>query len=111
MLWDEPQAFHPPLPDAHQAAAHLAPVFAYVTEARRQPLMGVNIQHLNANETTIQPTTVQAHLDEIYTPGDRHISRNSSRKASHRRQTPRPRGYPCTFEGCEKAFDRNCELK
>jgi hypothetical protein len=109
MLWNEPQAFHPPLPDAHQTAAHLAPIYAYVTG--RQPLLNENIRYVNANETTIQPTTMQTHVEETYTPGDRLASRNSSRKASRSRQTPRPRGYPCAFEGCEKAFDRNCELK
>jgi hypothetical protein len=110
MLWNEPQVFHPPLPDVHQTAAHLAPIFAYITEGRRQPLMDENIRYVNTNETAIQSTTVQAHIEDIYTPGDR-LAKISSRKASHRRQAPRHRGYPCRFEECEKTFDRACELK
>jgi hypothetical protein len=110
MLWNEPQAFHPPLPDVHQTATHLAPIFDFVNEARRQPLMDENVQCVNANETTIQSTTVQAHIEDTYTPGDR-LVKISSRKASHRRQAPRHRGYPCRSEGCEKTFDRACELK
>jgi hypothetical protein len=72
--------------------------------------MDENLRCVNTYETTIQPSTVQAHIEDIYTPGDR-LVKISSRKASHRRQAPRHRGYPCGFEGCEKTFDRACELK
>jgi hypothetical protein len=110
MLYNESRAFCAPLPDVHQAAEDLAPVLAYNIEARRQPLMNENVQYVNANETTIQPATVQAHIEDTYTPGDR-LSKSSPRKAPHRRQAPRVHGYPCLFEGCERTFDRACELK
>lgn len=97
----EPQSFHAPL-----TAADLAPIFAYV-EADRQPLMNSHVHSLNANETTVQPATVQAHVEDIYTPGDR----TGSRRAPHRRQAPCAAGYPCKHDGCGKAFDRACELK
>jgi hypothetical protein len=74
--------------------------------------MNNNVLYINANETTIQPATVQAHIEDIYTPGDRlDDARLSSRKAPHRRQAPRARGYPCILDGCGKTFDRACELK
>ncbi|KAF2824184.1 hypothetical protein CC86DRAFT_51464 [Ophiobolus disseminans] len=94
----KPQSFHTPL-----TAADLAPIFAYV-EADRQPLMNNYVQNINANETTVQPATVQAYIEDIYTPGDRTGS------APHRRQAPRAAGYPCKHEGCGKTFDRACEL-
>ncbi|KAH7382392.1 hypothetical protein DE146DRAFT_226199 [Phaeosphaeria sp. MPI-PUGE-AT-0046c] len=109
MLYHEPRASCHPLPDVHQTADDLAPVLAYVTEARRQLLMNENLRYVNANETTIQPATVQAHIEDTYTPGDR-LGKSSTRKAPHRRQAPRFHGYPCRFEGCERTFDRACEL-
>ena len=101
MLEYEPQPFHAPL-----TAADLAPIFAYVNEVDTQPLMNNNVQHLNTNETTVQNATVQAHIEDIYTPGDR----TGSRKAQ-RRQAPRAAGYPCRHDGCGKTFNRACELK
>jgi hypothetical protein len=99
-----PQPFHAPL-----SAADLAPIFAYVTEAnQQQPLMNDNVQYMNSNETTVQPATVLAHLEDIYTPGDR---LGSGKARTHRRQAPRTAGYPCMHDGCGKTFDRACELK
>jgi hypothetical protein len=110
MLYNEPHPFRSPLQDVHDPVADLAPIFAYVAEAYRQPLMNDNVRYINANETTIQPTTVQAHIEDIYTPGDR-LDGTKQRRVPHRRQAPRVRGYPCQFDGCEKTFDRACELK
>lgn len=110
MLYNEPQVFCPPVQDVHQAVEDLGPVLAYLTEARRQPLMNENLRYVNANETTIQRATVQAHVEDTYTPGDR-LGKSSLRKAPHRRQAPRVHGYPCRFQGCERTFDRACELK
>jgi hypothetical protein len=106
----QPQAFCPPPPDVHQTSTDLTPLLAYVVESRTQSLMNENVRYINANETTIQPATVQAHIEDIYTPGDR-IGKPSCKKAPHRRQAPRSGGYPCTYDGCEKTFDRACELK
>jgi hypothetical protein len=106
----EPQNFCPPLPDVYQAATDFTALFEYVAETRTQFLMNENVQCINANETTIQPATVQAHIEDIYTPGDR-LGKTCSRKAPHRRQAPRSGGFPCNHEGCEKTFDRACELK
>lgn len=112
MLYNEPAHFHAPLQDFNQTAADLAPIFAYVTEQPRQPLINEHIRFIDANGTTVQPATVQAHIEDIYTPGDRLPSRRpGSRKAPHKRQAPRPGGYPCSVEGCERTFDRACELK
>jgi hypothetical protein len=116
MLYNEPQYLTPPISDVHQTAADLAPIYAYITEARHQPLVNDNVRSINANETTIQPETVQAHIEDIYTPGDRAKgkrvrSRSSSDGARQTRQAPRTRGYPCVVDGCEQTFNRACELK
>jgi hypothetical protein len=116
MLYNESQYFPPPIPDIHQTAADLAPIYAYITEAHGQPLVNDNVRHINANETTIQPETVQAYIEDIYTPGDRVKgrrvrSRSRSDGARPTRQAPRTRGYPCIVAGCEETFNRACELK
>ncbi|KAH4958747.1 hypothetical protein HBI78_174470 [Parastagonospora nodorum] len=105
----EPQTFCPTLPDVHQIDTDYTALIDYVARVRTQSLMNENVQYINANETTIQPATVQAHIEDIYTPGDR-LDKTSSRKAPHRRQAPRPGGYSCRHEGCMKTFDRACEL-
>jgi hypothetical protein len=111
MLFDTNEPFHMSPLDHHQTQADFAPLLDWVTDAR-QPLMNEHLRNIDANETTVQPTTIQAHIEEIYTPGDRLPSRRpGSRKAAHRRQAPRPGGFLCTVEGCDKAFDRQCELK
>jgi hypothetical protein len=63
-------------------------------------------------QTIVQPATVQAHVESIYTPGDRiTVCETRTKLTSHRRQPPRLDGYPCTVEGCAKTFSRACELK
>jgi hypothetical protein len=74
-------------------------------------------EHLNANATTVQRSTVQVHIVNTYNPGDRTLRAQSERrrsphKRSHKRQPPRPGGgFPCKTQGCGKTFDRACELK
>lgn len=108
MLSNAPEPSYTPLPDFNHTDADLAPIYAYVTENDAQPLINEHVWHFNADETTVQPATVQAHIEDTYTVGDR--TRPSSRKAPHRRQAPRLGGYPCNVEGCERTFDRACEL-
>ena len=115
-LYSEPQPFQPPLLDRHHTDADLGPLLAFVTEAvieaQRQPLINENVRYINANETTVQPDTVQAHIEDTYNPGDRlQDGRPGSRKAASKRQTPRVNGYPCNADGCERTFDRACELQ
>ncbi|KAF1843279.1 uncharacterized protein K460DRAFT_142421 [Cucurbitaria berberidis CBS 394.84] len=111
MLDNEPEPFHAPLPNFDPTEVDLALLREYVTGENRHPLISEYIYDMDANGTTVQPTTIIEHIKDIYTPGDRLQSpRSGSRKASHKRQAPRLGGYPCTFEGCEKIFDRNCEL-
>ncbi|KAH8701405.1 hypothetical protein GQ44DRAFT_631816 [Phaeosphaeriaceae sp. PMI808] len=103
-------SFHADSRSPSEAEA-LKPVFTYVNRSHRESLRNENIHYINANETTVQPETVQAHIDDTYTPGDRLDETNAgSRTASHRRHAPRPRGFPCPIEGCEKAFDRACDV-
>jgi len=90
----------------------LAPVYEYVNGAYGQPLNDEHIQSMDANETTVQPTTIQTHIEDTYTPGDRLPARRPrSRKAAQRRQAPRDGGFTCNADGCDKVFNRQCDLK
>ncbi|KAH7071043.1 hypothetical protein FB567DRAFT_612666 [Paraphoma chrysanthemicola] len=118
MLQYSQQPFHAPLPDPNQMTIDdLEPVLAYVTahnlqEPLQQPLMNDNVQCFDANETTVQPATVMEHIKDIYTPGDRLDEKRAvaSPRSPNRRQAPRRGGFPCDHEGCDKTFDRACEL-
>jgi hypothetical protein len=116
MLYNEPQYVQPPIFDIQQTAADLTPIYAYITESHRPSLVNDNVWNINANETTVQSGTVQAHIEDTYTPGDRVKgkkvrSRSSSGGVRQTRQAPRTRGYPCVIDGCEQIFNRACELK
>ncbi|KAF2018531.1 hypothetical protein BU24DRAFT_99075 [Aaosphaeria arxii CBS 175.79] len=78
-------------------------------------------------QTTMEPPTVQAHVEDTYTlrdgllvsheldvysPGDRALGTNSrTTPTSQRIQAPLPGGFPCTAEGCKRIFERICDLK
>lgn len=100
-----------PPPDTHETEVNLTPVWNYVTGDPR-PVSNEYIQRIDANETTVQPITVQAYINGIYTPGDRSSSRQTkSRKRSSRRQPPREGGFICNEPECTGVFDRQCDLK
>lgn len=84
------------------------PLFA---EPDRQPLVNEIVRQLNDNATTVQPTTVQMHVEDTYTPGDRLQAARARRRPSHRRQPLIEGGFPCTYQGCGKTFNRSCDLK
>ncbi|KAF5845515.1 hypothetical protein GGP41_003057 [Bipolaris sorokiniana] len=99
-----------PPPDTHETEVNLTPVWDYVTGDRR-PVLNEYIQRIDANETTVQPITVQAYIDDIYTPGDRSSPRQTkSGKRSSRRQPPREGGFVCNEPGCTEVFNRQCDL-
>jgi hypothetical protein len=111
MLYSESRTYDT-LSDLNQTATvDLTPVIAYVNEAYRQPLINEHVRCINTNQTTIQPITVQAHIEDTYTPGDRTEEAEQGWRAPYKRQAPRPGGYPCNSGGCGKIFDRACELK
>ncbi|KAF2443121.1 hypothetical protein P171DRAFT_363346 [Karstenula rhodostoma CBS 690.94] len=83
--------------------------YPYAEEAM-QSLMNANIRRLDDNATTVNPNTVQMHVEDTYTPGDR-LAATTPRRPGHKRQPPRPRGFPCGYEGCGRTFDRSCDLK
>jgi len=91
----------------------LPPPAPYFVEADRQPLVDRVVRRLNENRTTVQPSTIQIHVEGTYNPGDRldAVSRAGSRRPPHRRHAPRPGGFPCALDGCVKTFDRSCDLK
>lgn len=94
------------------SVAGLDQVIDYVTDPGEH-LVDDFVRRMNHNETTVQPATVQAHIDDTYLPGDRQIPHSpvESQYLPHRRHAPRKNGFACTAEGCNKVFDRNCELK
>lgn len=108
MTCNEPDMMDVSLPVINHTEPDLKPLFDYLAD--RQPLIDENVQYINADETTMQPATIQAHIEDTYTPGDR-LQSKPARKASNRRQPPRPGHYRCTANGCERTFDRQCELK
>jgi len=86
----------------------LAPIYDFVNGG--QSLLREHVRVMDANETTVQPATVQAHVEDTYNPGDRLATRRN-RKGSNKRQAPRPGGFHCDEDGCSKTFDRRCDLK
>ncbi|KAF1830233.1 hypothetical protein BDW02DRAFT_110661 [Decorospora gaudefroyi] len=109
-LHNQHDAFPMSLPDRdqHQTEADLAPIYDWV---QRQPLNNEHVRRIDANETRVQPNTIQAHLEDIYIPGDRlPIQQPASRKSTQRRQAPRPGGFTCNMRNCDKTFNRQCEL-
>jgi len=107
MLQADTPHFEDLLPDAVQTSRDFAPLLEYI---RPQQLLGENLDYINENETTVQPATVQAHVEDTYTPGDR-LAKKRSRRVAHRRQAPCVNGFPCDHGGCDRVFDRACELK
>ncbi|KAL6711757.1 hypothetical protein ACN47E_002800 [Coniothyrium glycines] len=91
----------------------LGPVIQYLAGNQQQPqqqppLVVRNVRAINENGTTVQHATVQAHVEDTYTPGDRTVR---PRRSPQRRQAPRPNGgFVCDADGCGKSFIRACEL-
>ncbi|KAF2636743.1 hypothetical protein P280DRAFT_139877 [Massarina eburnea CBS 473.64] len=85
------------------------PIQYFAHDADTQSLNDWNIEQLNdqldENATTVQPRTIQHHIDGTYTPGDRLQPPARSRQAS------RPGGFGCSFRGCAKRYNRACDVK
>lgn len=102
-------SFNDPLlfPD-DSASIDLSDVIDYVNNSSPHSV-DETVQSLNADATTLQTNTIQAYVDGTYLPGYR---QQASPARSHgTRHVPRKGGFVCSMEGCNKAFDRNCELK
>lgn len=100
-----------PITNGYTGQVDLTEVLDFVNNSQ-QPLLDDSFHRINDNATTVQPVTVQAYIDDTYLPGCRQpTSPAESQCGPQRRQAPRRNGFACTFEGCHKAFDRNCELK
>ncbi|KAF1923071.1 uncharacterized protein M421DRAFT_426172 [Didymella exigua CBS 183.55] len=107
---NESSLYDPPVINAHSDAVDLTEVPNFVTDSSRL-LMDSTFQYINEDATTVQPVTVQAHIEDTYLPGCRQpTSPAESQCGPQRRQAPRKNGFACNAEGCNKAFDRNCEL-
>jgi hypothetical protein len=108
---NESSFYDPPVTNEHTSQVDLTEVLNFVNDSS-ELLVDETFQRINENATTVQPVTVQAHIDDTYLPGCRQpTSPAESQCGPQRRQAPRKNGFACTVEGCNKAFDRNCELK
>lgn len=104
-------SFYDPTAHADNAAiTDLSGVLEYVN-GLSQPLMGDAVQSINVNATTVQPGTIGAYVDETYVPGFRQLPMSPTPSSCSRRHAPRKDGFACTVDGCNKTFDRYCELK
>ena len=93
--------------------ASLSPIVGYEPPLRHQTASEPSIVQEHVEDTyTLGDRLLQAHIEGTYTPGDRAPATESRRTPkTRRRQAPRLGGFPCTIEGCEKAFNRSCDLK
>ncbi|KAF2271460.1 uncharacterized protein EI97DRAFT_408137 [Westerdykella ornata] len=74
------------------------------------PLYNAFLRRLECDSTSVSRHTIEIHVHHTYLPGDRIAQQGERRPHSQRRHPPRTGGFPCSFEGCDKAFDRRCEL-
>ena len=88
----------------------LSEVLDYVNDSG-QPPIDDPVQDMNADATTMQPNTIEAWGRDTYLPGDRQQRIPPTKPKSPGRHAPRKDGFACTVEGCNKTFDRRCELK
>lgn len=77
-------------------------------ESPSQPL-AVSLQQLEEDATKIQDSTISVWNEGTYHVGDRTSPGNETEEP--RRQAARKNGFPCLSPGCEKVFDRKCDLK
>jgi hypothetical protein len=99
--------YDPPLFPDDSASIDLSDVIDYVNNSSPHLVVDDTVQSLNADATTLQTNTIQAYVDGTYLPG----YRQPASPARSTRHVPRKGGFVCSMEGCNKAFDRNCELK
>ncbi|KAJ4349138.1 hypothetical protein N0V95_004833 [Ascochyta clinopodiicola] len=108
---NESSFYDPPPTNESTSDVDLSEVQIYVAGSNHL-LVDNAVQRFNENGTTVQPVTIEAHVDDTYVPGYRQLSTSpGSQSIQHKRQPPRKNGFVCTVESCHKAFDRNCELK
>lgn len=108
--WPQEAAYEEPQAELQPPA--LLPTSPFIADQSPR-LIDANVRRLDDNGTTIPPRAIQVHVENTYNPGDRleAASRSSSRRTPHRRQQPRPGGFPCPVDGCARSFDRSCDLK
>lgn len=109
-LSNECSFYDPPLFPDDAGSVDLTDVLGWVNDSHQHPLVGP-IQRLNEEATTVQTNTVIAHVKDTYLPGYRGQISPPTQPHSTRRHAPRKDGFACPVEGCNKAYDRNCELK
>lgn len=93
------------------------PALYGVTGDNGLPLNHGNIGAIDADETRLQTSTVEAHVGDTYNTGDHiHAPGNRIHTPGDRRRRLRIRkprcedAYPCDEPGCGRVFDRQCDL-
>ncbi|KAF2999812.1 hypothetical protein E8E13_006587 [Curvularia kusanoi] len=107
-LSNEVSFYDPPLFAEDSDSVDLSDVQDFLNNSGDH-LVDENTHTMNVDVTTIQTNAIRAHVDDTYLPGYRQQA-SPSQPHCARRHAPRKGGFACTVEGCNKAFDRNCEL-
>lgn len=136
-------AEQPVVSDPHQVQEDAVLQFqtqTYMHETDMDALFAAAIESFNDDATSIQPGTVQAHVDAAYLPGDHCLAEEAAAMAAatteaapgleranrqvhtsvqqrarprsqrQKRQAPIPNGFPCEESNCTAIFDRKCDL-
>lgn len=86
-------------------------LWAEQTHGYNQQLSATSVQLLNANATTVQPSTMQAWVEDgPYNLGDRR-SPPATSHMHQRRNAPRQGGFPCDIPDCPRVYSRHCDLR
>ncbi|KAH6611885.1 hypothetical protein C7974DRAFT_86369 [Boeremia exigua] len=116
-LSNESSFYDPPLYPDNDSTMDLSGVLDYVNGSAPL-LIDDAVESINMNATMVQSDTVGAHVDDTYVPGYRQTTSSPTlspgvspgTSPGHRRYAPRKDGFACAVEGCNKMFNRNCEL-
>ncbi|KAF2113325.1 hypothetical protein BDV96DRAFT_121466 [Lophiotrema nucula] len=104
--WPHDDSFTVALPDISPE-----PLPYQTFETDRQPLIDQTLQQLEDTATKVRADTVQSHVLDTYTPGDRIIAQAAaSRRLAQRRLPPSIGGFLCEHSRCGKRFNRACDL-
>lgn len=103
--WRSQEDFSEPHPELLPAPTPELPPEP-TTNAEPSPLHSSNLELLEENATTVKRSTVEEHINGTYNPGDRIAQQGERRPQRHPFRTG---GYSCSFEGCGKPFNRQCE--
>ncbi|PSN68773.1 hypothetical protein BS50DRAFT_632646 [Corynespora cassiicola Philippines] len=87
------------VPQVSPPAVNPADLQKFVPHLPPEQLSDTRLKKLNEEATVVGTGTVQAHLEDTYTPGDNF----------RRRMQARENGFACSVGGCGQRFNRACD--